>query len=134
LASSFGDSGLVFEGTANLLEHGTSEVVGLGLRVQREEDHFLGVVLGEVDDPNPTRLTRSLTLPANLADAPRLWDYVSDIGVRREKDGELAAFLFRPVRGSLLLEELGLDNREHRWTIRLRRMPVHSGCSVTANV
>src|SRR6516225_8481578 len=79
------ERGLLFEGTANLLELGACEVVCLGLRVQREQHNLSFGGASEIDDPDAAGLAGTCATPTNLANATRPGHYIAYGGMLRNE-------------------------------------------------
>src|SRR3954471_22991192 len=82
--------GLLFEGTTDLLQLRAGEVVGLRLRVQRQQDKVLLRGAHVVDDSYTTRLARTSPAPPHLPDAARARHYISGVGAFCDKRREFA--------------------------------------------
>ena len=98
----YGNAYLVFEGTANLLEYSTFDVVGSRLRVQQQQNDLFSLVLDEVDDSDAAGLPGALALPAHLPDATGLLDNDTSLRRRRQEGGEPS--FVRPPSSTLAID------------------------------
>ncbi|TDP61789.1 hypothetical protein DES47_1101 [Roseateles toxinivorans] len=121
--------GLLFEGTANLLQLWASEVVRFGLRIKRKQDDFTFGCTSEIDHPHAARLARTCATPSHFANATGFGHDISGSGMLCNVGGENAALLFAPVERPLALKEEGFDDCEHCRTIRQRRTAVQKRIS-----
>lgn len=101
--------------------------------VQRQQDQVLLGGTYEVDHPDATGLATTRPTPAHLANAARARDNNSGVRMFRDECRERTPLLLGPVKRPLLLEQEGLDDREHLETIRLRRIAVQSSFAIASN-